>query len=123
MRPTFGANSPSTATATESSTFRAAASARSPPPGTTTRAWLARSPAIPNLRLFVGVNYFDLNAPFYAAEYTLAHLNVSPEVRAHNITVSHFEAGQMTYADSKALGKLHTDLARFVNEAISPARK
>jgi len=77
----------------------------------------------PNLRLFVAVNYFDLNAPFYASEYTLAHLNVSPEVRAHNITVSHFEAGQMTYADSKALGKLHTDLARFVNEAISPARK
>jgi len=77
----------------------------------------------PNLRLFVAVNYFDLHAPFYASEYTLAHLNVSPEVRAHNITVSHFEAGQMTYADSKALGKLHTDLARFVNEAIAPAHK
>jgi hypothetical protein len=75
----------------------------------------------PNLRLFVGVNYFDLITPFYASEYTLAHLNVSPEVRAHNITVGHFEAGQMTYADSKALGKLHTDLARFVNEAVSPA--
>jgi carboxypeptidase C (cathepsin A) len=77
----------------------------------------------PNLRLFVGVNYFDLNAPFYAAEFTLAHLNVSPEVRAHNITVSHYEAGQMTYADNKALAKLQGDLARFVNEAISPARK
>ncbi len=77
----------------------------------------------PNLRLLVCVNYFDLNSPFYAAEFTLAHLNVSPEVRAHNITVSHFEAGQMTYADNRALGKLHTDLARFVNEAISPARK
>ena len=77
----------------------------------------------PNLRLFVAVNYFDLHAPFYASEYTLAHLNVSPEVRAHNITVSHFEAGQMTYADNRALGKLHTDLTRFINEAISPARK
>jgi carboxypeptidase C (cathepsin A) len=77
----------------------------------------------PNLRLFVAVNYFDLNAPFYASEYTLAHLNVASDVRARNITVSHFEAGQMAYADNKALGKLHTDLARFVNEAISPARK
>lgn len=77
----------------------------------------------PNLRLFVGVNYFDLNAPFYAAEFTLAHLNVSPEVRAHNITVSHFAAGQMAYVDDKALAKLHGDLARFVTEAISPARK
>src|SRR6185369_13231761 len=61
----------------------------------------------PNLRLYVAVNYFDLSAPFYATEYTLAHLNVSPEVRAHNITVSHFEAGQMTYVDNKALAKLH----------------
>jgi len=55
----------------------------------------------PNLRLFVGVNYFDLHAPFYATEFALAHLSVSPEVRAHNITVSHYEAGQMTYLDNK----------------------
>jgi carboxypeptidase C (cathepsin A) len=68
----------------------------------------------PNLRLFVGVNYYDLTAPFYATEHALAHLNVSPEVRAHNITVSHFEAGQMTYADTKALVKLQSDLTRFV---------
>jgi carboxypeptidase C (cathepsin A) len=71
----------------------------------------------PNLRLFVGVSYYDLNAPFYATEFTLAHLNVSPEVRAHNITVSHFEAGSMTYVDSKALAKLQGDLARFINGA------
>jgi carboxypeptidase C (cathepsin A) len=77
----------------------------------------------PNLRLFVAVNYFDLSAPFYASEFTLAHLNVSPEVRAHNITVSHYEAGQMTYADNKALAKLGADLARFVTDATSPARK
>jgi carboxypeptidase C (cathepsin A) len=77
----------------------------------------------PNLRLFVGVNYFDLSAPFYAAEFTLAHLNVSPEVRAHNITVSHFEAGQMAYADNKALAKLQGELARFVNEATAPAHQ
>jgi carboxypeptidase C (cathepsin A) len=77
----------------------------------------------PNLRLFVGVNYFDLNSPFYATEFTLAHLNVSPEVRAHNIIVSHYEAGQMAYVDNKALAKLQGDLARFVNEAVPSARK
>ena len=77
----------------------------------------------PSLRLFVGVNYYDLNAPFYATEFTLAHLNVSPEVRAHNITVSHFDAGQMTYVDNKALVKLHADLVRFVNDATATARK
>jgi carboxypeptidase C (cathepsin A) len=69
----------------------------------------------PNLRLFVTVNYFDLNAPFYATEYTLAHLNVAPEVRSHNITVTHLEAGGMPYLDGKALAKLHSDLASFVS--------
>ena len=77
----------------------------------------------PKLHLFVGVNYFNLNAPFYAAEYTLAHLNVSPEVRAHNITVSHFEAGQMTYVDNKALAELQADLAAFIRGAATPASK
>ena len=71
----------------------------------------------------MGVDYFDLSAPFYATEYTLAHLNVSPEARAHNIIVSHFEAGQMSYVDNKALARLHGDLARFVTEATSPTRK
>ncbi len=73
----------------------------------------------PHLRLFVGVNYFDLGAPFYATEYSLAHLSVSPEVRAHNITVSHFESGQMAYVDSKASVRLQADLGRFISEATS----
>ncbi len=77
----------------------------------------------PGLRLFVGIDYYNLSAPFYATEYTLAHLNVSPEVRAHNITVSHFEAGQMAYVDNKALTKLQGELARFVTEATAPAHK
>ena len=69
----------------------------------------------PNLRLFVTVNYFDLNAPFYATEYTLAHLNVSPEVRSKNITVTHLEAGGMPYLDAKALARLHPGLTEFVS--------
>jgi len=76
----------------------------------------------PRMRLFVGVSFFDLNAPFFATEFTLAHLNVSPEVRAHNITISHFEAGQMAYVDNKALAKLQGDLAGFLNETTA-ARK
>jgi carboxypeptidase C (cathepsin A) len=70
----------------------------------------------------VGENYFDLNAPFYAAEFTLAHLSVSPEVRARNIVVSHYEAGQKTYVDGKALAKLQGDLAKFIAEPASSAR-
>ncbi len=71
----------------------------------------------PNMRLFVSVNSFDLDSPFYAAEYTLAHLNVSPDVRAHKISVSHQSAGRWAYMDSKASAKLEHDLAGFVEEA------
>lgn len=70
----------------------------------------------PNLRLFAGLNYFDLQSPFFAAEYTLAHLSVAPEVRAKNITVSHYESGRMPYVDPKALVKLHRDLAAFIEQ-------
>jgi carboxypeptidase C (cathepsin A) len=77
----------------------------------------------PGLRLFVGMNYFDLNAPFYAAEFTLAHLSVSPEARAHNITVGRFEAGQMTYVDNKALAELKAGLARFIDAGDLPSHK
>lgn len=73
---------------------------------------LARNP---NLRVFVAVNYFDLNSPFYATEYTMAHWNVAPEVRSHNITVTHLEAGGMPYLDGKALARLHSELASFVS--------
>ena len=71
----------------------------------------------------MGINYFDLNAPFYAQEFTVAHLGISPEVRARGITVSHYEAGQMAYIDSKALPKLRTDLVKFVQEAAAAARR
>jgi carboxypeptidase C (cathepsin A) len=77
----------------------------------------------PRMRLYVGVNLFDLNAPFYATEFTVAHWNVSPEVRARNITVGHFEAGQMTYVDGKALARLRGDLGKFINDATAPVRK
>jgi carboxypeptidase C (cathepsin A) len=73
----------------------------------------------PNMHLFVGINYFDLGLPFYAAEYMLAHLDVSPEVRAKNITVSHQEAGQMAYLDTKALVKLEHDLSGFLTRATA----
>jgi len=76
----------------------------------------------PRLRLFVGVNYFDLSAPFCATEFTLAHLSVSPEVRAGNITVSQIEAGQMAYLDNKALARLQKDLAGFIQQSLSTAR-
>jgi carboxypeptidase C (cathepsin A) len=71
----------------------------------------------PRLRLFVGVNYFDLTAPFYAVEFAVAHVSASPEVRSRNITVRHYEAGHMPYVDNEALARLHADLVAFLKGA------
>jgi len=71
----------------------------------------------PGLRLFVAVSYFDSRSPFYASEFTLAHLNVLQEVRTRNITVGHYEAGRMAYTDDRALPALHRDVARFISGA------
>ena len=75
----------------------------------------------PRLHLYLGVSLYDLDAPFYATEFTLAHLNVSAEVRAGNISVGHFEAGQMPYVDGKSLARLQADLAGFINHVTAPA--
>jgi carboxypeptidase C (cathepsin A) len=76
----------------------------------------------PGLRLFVAVAFFDLRAPFYANEFTLAHLNVAPEVRTRNITVGHYEAGRMAYTDERALPALSRDVARFITGAAARPR-
>jgi len=72
----------------------------------------------PGMGLFVALNYYDLGAPFYAEEFTLAHLSVSSGVRAHNITLGHYEAGEMTYLDDQELTKLHRDLASFLSQPV-----
>ena len=70
------------------------------------------------MHLFVSVDLFDLSTPFYVTEYTLAHLDVSPDVRAHNIAVSQQEAGSMAYLDNKSLAKLQRDLGGFITGAV-----
>ena len=77
----------------------------------------------PRLRLFAGVSLFDQTVPFFAAEFTLAHLNVSPDVQAGNITIRHYEAGQKPYLDSRARARLKDDLAKFITDTVTSARR
>jgi carboxypeptidase C (cathepsin A) len=77
----------------------------------------------PRLRVFAVLNYFDLTAPFYALEFTLAHIGLSPEARARNLTVGHYAAGRMAYLDPQAAPKLRADLAQFIQDAASAARR
>ena len=51
-------------------------------------------------------------------EWTLAHLNVSDDVRKNNISIGYYESGHMLYIHNPSLAKLKTDVAAFMKNAI-----
>jgi carboxypeptidase C (cathepsin A) len=67
----------------------------------------------PHMRVLVASGYFDFATPHFAADYSLDHLGLAPELRS-NIEVSYYEAGHMMYAHKPSLAKLAGELRRFV---------
>lgn len=75
----------------------------------------------PYMRLFVAEGYYDGATPYYASQYTLAHLSIDPAVAKNNIQVERYAAGHMMYIDEPSARKLRTDLSRFYESALRPA--
>ena len=50
----------------------------------------------PSLRIFVANGYYDLATPFFATEYTFAHLGLEPQLRK-NVSLHYYEGGHMMY--------------------------
>ncbi len=73
--------------------------------------------ANPHLEVYVGSGVYDLATPFFAAEYTIAHLGVDPELAA-NVTVCDYPAGHMMYFHEPSRKKLRADLAAFYARAL-----
>ncbi|HUX33684.1 MAG TPA: hypothetical protein VMV51_07400, partial [Gemmatimonadaceae bacterium] len=73
----------------------------------------------PWMKLYVAEGYYDGATPYWAVEWTLAHLNISAAVRAHNITVGRFTAGHMVYIDQPSMTRFRADLTTFINGALS----
>jgi carboxypeptidase C (cathepsin A) len=76
----------------------------------------------PHLQVLVAAGYYDLATPFYAAEYTMDHLSLPPDLR-DNIRFEYFPAGHMMYLHKPSLKKLSQDIRTFVRRAIPEARK
>jgi carboxypeptidase C (cathepsin A) len=55
--------------------------------------------------------------PYYAVEYTLGHISIDPSLMK-NFSTSYYEAGHMMYIDEKSLGKLHSDISKFMDESM-----
>ena len=76
----------------------------------------------PEMRLYVAEGYYDMATPYFAVEYTLAHMAVDPRVRA-GITTQRFEAGHMVYIDAPSMAKMREGLRRFIDGALPPAQR
>lgn len=67
----------------------------------------------PYMKVFVASGYYDLATPYFATEFTLAHLALDPSLRG-NIRTEYYEAGHMMYIDEKCHAKLTQDIAGLI---------
>ena len=80
------------------------------------RAALAKNPY---LKVLVMEGYYDLATPYAAANYSIDHLNLSPDYRK-NISLATYEAGHMVYLDGASHAKMKKDLVEFIGKSIEP---
>ena len=66
----------------------------------------------PYMKVLVLNGYYDMATPYFATEYTFAHLDLEPELR-DNISMTYYEGGHMMYADVKCLSQMRSDIDIF----------
>jgi carboxypeptidase C (cathepsin A) len=71
----------------------------------------------PYLRVLVMEGYYDLATPYFAANYSIDHLNLGPDYRK-NISYATYEAGHMVYVESGAHAKMKKDLVEFMGKSL-----
>lgn len=71
----------------------------------------------PYLKVRVLEGYYDLATPYYAANYTMDHLDLSPRYR-NNISYATFDSGHMVYLDSESLKKMKENVAGFIDQSM-----
>jgi carboxypeptidase C (cathepsin A) len=69
------------------------------------------------LKVLVMEGYYDLATPYFAANFTMDHLDLGPSYRS-NISFTTYNAGHMVYVDNDSLAKFKRDLASFVEKTL-----
>ena len=71
----------------------------------------------PHLKILVMEGDYDMATPFLAAQYTMNHLTVTPDLHK-NISFAYYASGHMVYLDQQAHDKMHKDYTNFVSYAL-----
>lgn len=72
----------------------------------------------PRLHVLFASGRYDLATPYFATDYTIAHLGLPEELRG-NISHEYYEAGHMMYLRLADLEKLKRDVARFMERSLA----
>jgi len=72
----------------------------------------------PYLKVQVMEGYYDLATPYYAANFTMNHMDLPPSYRK-NIQYATYDSGHMVYLNIKALAKLQKDYEHFIDECTT----
>jgi carboxypeptidase C (cathepsin A) len=75
----------------------------------------------PYLKVLVMEGYYDLATPYYAANYSMDHLDLGTNFRK-NISFATYEAGHMVYIDGGSHAKMKKDLLDFMGKSLEGSR-